>query len=84
MPSKGLLEARNSKLITQSSLCLTTRILNRQRFAGVSEAGVPSTRGVRVMGWEAGARSCRPERSEGSPLRVTRPIWLTIKTDNFP
>src|SRR5215472_7877111 len=39
---------------------------NLSRFAGVSEAGVPDTRGFRVAGWEAGARRRNPERSEGS------------------
>src|SRR5215469_16486889 len=37
---------------------------NLSRFAGVSEAGVPDTRGFRVAGWEAGARRRNPDPAE--------------------
>ena len=41
-------------------------VLKLSRFAGVSEAGAPGTRGFRVTGWGAGARRRNPERSRGN------------------
>ena len=39
-------------------------VMKLSRFAGVSVAGAPGTRGFRVLGWGAGARRRNPERAQ--------------------